>query len=87
MRGMTPKAQIRKKARFFAGFNGGRGWDRTSDPYDVNVVLIPCKFRRHQHYPQQRQRFAHAVPTSPQLLHRVCPVVGADGRVPLDHPQ
>ena len=19
--------------------NGGRGWDRTSDPYDVNVVL------------------------------------------------
>ena len=39
MRGMTLKAQIRKKARFFAGFNGGRGWDRTSDPYDVNVVL------------------------------------------------
>ncbi|WP_300395022.1 hypothetical protein, partial [Henriciella sp.] len=21
------------------GFNGGRYWDRTSDPYDVNVVL------------------------------------------------
>lgn len=23
---------------------GGCGWDRTSDPYDVNVVLIPLSY-------------------------------------------
>ncbi len=23
----------------FGAKHGGRGWDRTSDPYDVNVVL------------------------------------------------
>lgn len=27
-----------KKAAFEAAFFGGCGWDRTSDPYDVNVV-------------------------------------------------
>ena len=24
--------------------NGGRGWDRTSDPCDVNAVLIPLSY-------------------------------------------
>jgi hypothetical protein len=28
-----------QKQLVFVGFRGGRGWDRTSDPYDVNVVL------------------------------------------------
>ena len=31
-----PSAQ---KAPETAGFRGGRWWDRTTDPYDVNVVL------------------------------------------------
>src|SRR5262249_49321152 len=67
--------------------DGGRGWDRTSDPYDVNVAsnwrnslssppnsLCPCPTAR-------------AVPTSPQLLHRACAMVGANGRVTLHHAQ
>ena len=29
----------RLKGTLFFQQNGGRGWDRTSDPYDVNVVL------------------------------------------------
>ena len=33
-----------KKAASKAAFFGGCGWDRTSDPYDVNVVLIPLSY-------------------------------------------
>ena len=29
--------------------NGGRGWDRTSDPYDVNVVLYQALTRKPSH--------------------------------------
>ena len=34
----------KKKAASKAVFFGGCGWDRTSDPYDVNVVLIPLSY-------------------------------------------
>ena len=27
-----------------SGENGGRDWDRTSDPCDVNAVLIPLSY-------------------------------------------
>jgi hypothetical protein len=40
--GSTNQRAVRKgSAKPFLSFgeNGGRGWDRTSDPYDVNVVL------------------------------------------------
>jgi hypothetical protein len=33
------------KSLGFQHLNGGRGWDRTSDPYDVNVVLLPVAQR------------------------------------------
>jgi len=29
--------------------NGGRGWDRTSDPYDVNVMLYQALTRKPSH--------------------------------------
>ena len=31
-------SRISEKGRI-GRLDGGRGWDRTSDPYDVNVVL------------------------------------------------
>lgn len=33
-----------KKTASKAAFFGGCVWDRTSDPYDVNVVLIPLSY-------------------------------------------
>ena len=41
--GVTPTYVAARSGYFHSGFNwisGGRGWDRTSDPYDVNVVLF-----------------------------------------------
>ena len=32
-------ARVLPKKLAKSGKDGGRGWDRTSDPYDVNVVL------------------------------------------------
>jgi hypothetical protein len=31
--------RVLKNGRKAGGFDGGRWWDRTTDPYDVNVVL------------------------------------------------
>ncbi len=33
------RGDARHKYLEVKAFYGGRGWDRTSDPYDVNVVL------------------------------------------------
>jgi hypothetical protein len=35
----SAEKEVWQKHRVLKGLDGGRGWDRTSDPYDVNVVL------------------------------------------------
>ena len=83
--GNTSNTESHKKP---GSLDAGRGWDRTSDPYDVNVVH------------QSVQSFVFIVsfnapaailpPQYPALLdflNRVFHVLGADGGVTFHHPQ
>src|SRR5260370_32558212 len=67
-RDTKPVTPDRQKSLFFRGLDGGRCWDRTSDPYDVKVVLFPA--------PQ-----AVSVSTS-TLWERVLKAVTSSSRVP-----
>jgi hypothetical protein len=39
LRKHAPRAKVKNQKYESLENNGGRDWDRTSDPYDVNVVL------------------------------------------------
>ena len=58
--GLQSSAELRASS-VPIGMNGGRDWDRTSDPCDVNAVLIPLSY---------------APDRSGRLLYRVGPLEG-----------